>query len=114
MKESENPYQRSISYSHRPVTGPESRSLFDPNLLVALEQAVKENMRMSEAERQARIEQEKLEQSGVQCKNRKSRRAHALHAMRMVRLIVYPYCCQKGYRKKVILCSDFILDIWNY
>jgi glutaredoxin domain-containing cysteine-rich protein 1 len=38
-----------------------SGTLFDPNLLAAFEQAVKEHIRMNEAERIARIEQENLE-----------------------------------------------------
>ncbi|KAJ9159706.1 hypothetical protein P3X46_025185 [Hevea brasiliensis] len=38
-----------------------SGTLFDPNLLSAFEQAVKEHFRLSEAERQARIEKENLE-----------------------------------------------------
>ncbi|KAG2672482.1 hypothetical protein I3760_13G043800 [Carya illinoinensis] len=38
-----------------------SSSLFDPNLLVAFEEAMKEHIRISESERIARIEQESLE-----------------------------------------------------
>ncbi|KAJ4849632.1 hypothetical protein Tsubulata_017741 [Turnera subulata] len=38
-----------------------SGSLFDPNLLAAFEEAVKEHMRISEEERQARIERENIE-----------------------------------------------------
>ncbi|KAL0008181.1 hypothetical protein SO802_009683 [Lithocarpus litseifolius] len=38
-----------------------SGTLFDPNLLAAFELAVKEHIRMSEAERRARVEQENLE-----------------------------------------------------
>ncbi|OMO73908.1 hypothetical protein COLO4_26792 [Corchorus olitorius] len=38
-----------------------SCTLFDPNLLAAFEQAVKEHIKMSEEERQARIEQENIE-----------------------------------------------------
>ncbi|KAG5237913.1 hypothetical protein OIU76_012727 [Salix suchowensis] len=38
-----------------------SGSLFDPNLLAAFEEAVKEHMRVSEEERRARIEKENLE-----------------------------------------------------
>ncbi|XWS08146.1 hypothetical protein CRYUN_Cryun41cG0055200 [Craigia yunnanensis] len=40
-----------------------SCTLFDPNLLAAFEQAVKEHKKMSEEERKARIEQENLEKS---------------------------------------------------
>ncbi|XP_021296847.1 uncharacterized protein LOC110426081 [Herrania umbratica] len=40
-----------------------SCTLFDPNLLAAFEQAVKEHIKMSEEERKARIEQENLEKS---------------------------------------------------
>ncbi|EEF47959.1 electron transporter, putative [Ricinus communis] len=40
-----------------------SGTLFDPNLLAAFEQAVKEHIRMSEAERQARTEKENIERS---------------------------------------------------
>ncbi|KAJ6900888.1 hypothetical protein NC652_026858 [Populus alba x Populus x berolinensis] len=39
----------------------ESKGLFDPNLLSAFEEAVKEHMRVSEEERRARIEKENLE-----------------------------------------------------
>ena len=40
-----------------------SSTLFDPNLLVAFEEAVKEHIKMSEAERQARMEKEIIEKS---------------------------------------------------
>ena len=40
-----------------------SNTLFDPNLLAAFEEAVKEHIKMSEAERQARIEKEIIEKS---------------------------------------------------
>ncbi|GAV59776.1 Glutaredoxin domain-containing protein [Cephalotus follicularis] len=44
-----------------------SGTLFDPNLLAAFQQAVKEHMRMSEAEKRARIEQEViLKKSGFE------------------------------------------------
>lgn len=49
-----------ISSFRRPELN--SGSLFDPNLLAAFEQAVKEHVRISEAERRARTEQESLAQ----------------------------------------------------
>ncbi|XVF82713.1 hypothetical protein PTKIN_Ptkin16aG0071100 [Pterospermum kingtungense] len=46
-----------------------SSTLFDPNLLAAFEQAVKEHMKMSEEERKARNEQQSLEKSREMSEN---------------------------------------------
>jgi glutaredoxin domain-containing cysteine-rich protein 1 len=61
-----------ISSFRRPELN--SGSLFDPNLLAAFEQAVKEHMRISEAERRGRTEQESLEQNEEEEPPSKARR----------------------------------------
>ncbi|GLT40658.1 hypothetical protein SLA2020_147730 [Shorea laevis] len=120
-RKTENPLSEiDISSFRRPDLN--SCSLFDPNLLVAFEQAVKEHMKVSEAERQARIEQEKLQQSGdeTECNAKleqenepphKTRRIDAVETIEDDPILVFEEKCPPGGDGSVILYTTTLTGI---